>query len=156
MLIFDGADTLDGSFAGTGSPLGSGLMWSMPHRILRIVAGLIGLCAVGGFALGLISSNRGPSPDADEPAGAPAPLVAADAQPLDSEAPPAPEPRAQAKAEADETDSNAQAKVAAAEPEPQKAPPAKTPPVAPAAAPPADKVGDLIDAVTPPPEEPPH
>lgn len=127
-------------------------MSSMSRQTLQIVAALLLACAVGGFILGV----RG----APEPARLPgeggstaggAPLAATEATPLlDSvEAPkpaPAPEPekKEEAKTEAD-------AKTAAIKP-------AETPAPQPAApttpAPAEDRVGDLLDSVTPPPEAP--
>jgi len=130
--------------------------WTMPPRILQIVAVVIGLCAVAGFVGGLnASAGRGRLPGEAGPGGIGAALVAADARPvkvlppLPPPAPLAPDPEAEAKAKA------------AAEAEKLKLAQARTSEKAAAAkavepaAPPADKVGDLLDAVTPPPAEDP-
>jgi len=133
--------------------------WSMPPRVLQVVAGLIGLVALGSFTLGVVSApHRGRLPG--EPAGeGGAPVIqATEATPLSQErieGPPPPReltPEEKAKQEAEKKakeEEEAAAKLAAAAPPPTIAPP---PPAA--AAPPADRVGDLLDSVTPPPEEP--
>lgn len=126
-------------------------MWSMPRSVLRVVAGLIALCAAGGFTLGLLRAPPKPRlPGEGLTAAAGAPLTATDAEPL-IEAPDAPKPPPEP-AEEEKTEEK--------EPEPEAAPPADqimppAPAASPAAAPPADKVGEILE--TPPaPDEPPH
>ncbi|WP_309605939.1 hypothetical protein [Phenylobacterium sp.] len=133
----------------------------MPPLVLRIVAGLIGLVALGAFTLGIVNApQRGRLPG-EKPAAsgaAVAPIQATEATPLgqdriEGKPPPVPlteeeqaklEAAKQAKADADA------AKVAAA----GAAPAAVTPTVAPAAAPappPSAPPGE-----PPPQEEAPH
>ena len=60
------------------------MQWSMPHRVLQVVAGLIVLIAVSAFTLGVVNApQRGRMPG-EKVAGdaAAAPLAAADATPL--------------------------------------------------------------------------
>jgi len=85
------------------------MQWSMPHRVLQVVAGLIVLVAVSAFAMGVINApQRGRMPGEKAPgsAGA-APIAAAEATPLSQEriegAPPPREltPEEKEKAEAD-------------------------------------------------------
>jgi hypothetical protein len=60
------------------------MQWSMPHRVLQVVAGFIVLVAVGAFTLGVVnapSRGRMPGEKFAGQAGAPA-LVATDATPL--------------------------------------------------------------------------
>lgn len=143
-------------------------MWSMPRSVLKVVAVLIALCAVGGFVLGVRGAPEKARLPGEGPAGA-APgiqLQATDAKPLGDELPPPPAPVVTAKVEekkpeaktpqADPLDlaadqvapqtvaSATPAKPAPAKPAPQKAPPAAD-----------DRVGDLLDGITPPPEDPP-
>lgn len=127
------------------------MTWTMPRRVLQIVAVLIGLCAVGGFAMGLGSTPMRRAAPADEgPAGNAPPLVAADARPINTEEV-APPPEPEKPEEAPEEKKPV-----------EKAPaPVEKAPVnqveTPAPQPPADRVGDLLDAVTPPPsDDPPH
>jgi hypothetical protein len=129
-------------------------MWSMPRSVLRVVAVIIGLCAVGGFVLGLRGTPEQGHLPGETPRGASAQaLDAQDAKPLvDS----VPQPVAKAedkkkpedKKPVDPLDAQAQA----------LAPPTVAVPPPTAAKPkgPDDKVGDLLDAVSPPPEDPPH
>jgi len=133
--------------------------WSMPPRVLQVVAGLIGLLALGSFTLGIVSApQRGRLPG--EAAGdGNAPMIqATEATPLSQERiegpPPPPEltPEEKARLEAEKKAKEevaAQLAAAAA----AQVPTIVTPPPLPAA-PPADRVGDLLDSVTPPPEEP--
>jgi hypothetical protein len=137
------------------------MQWSMPPRVLQIVAGLIGLTAATSFTLGVLNApQRGRLPG-ERVEGSPAALIqATEATPLSQErieGPPPPpelteeekaklEAEKQAKAEAD-----AAAKLAAQTPTIR---PILTPP--PLAVPPPDRVGDVLDATMPPPDEPPH
>ena len=129
-------------------------MWSMPRSVLRFVAVILGLCAVGGFILGVRGApERARLPG--EAAGASAPIQASDAQPLEdlvltpSEL--APEPKKEEEKPA-ETAEQTPLPVEKA-PEPKVAPVLKAPPPPPAE---EDRVGDLIDGLTPPPEQPPY
>ncbi len=129
-------------------------MWSMPRSVLRFVAVILGLCAVGGFILGVRGApERARLPG--EAAGGGAPIQASDAQPLDdlvltpSEL--APEPKKEEEKPAEEAE-QAPAPVEKA-PEPKAAPAPKAPTSPP---PEEDRVGDLIDGLTPPPEQPPY
>jgi hypothetical protein len=134
------------------------MQWSMPRPVLQVVAALIGLIAIGSLALGIAtapSRGRLPGEKTASDSGA-APIDAAEATPLGEErieGPPPPTPltdEQKAKLAADKKakeEADADAKLAAAQP-------ATATPTAPTA--PADKVGDLLDSVTPPPDEPPH
>jgi hypothetical protein len=132
-------------------------MWTMPRSVLRVVAVILALCAVGGFVLGL----RGAPDRARLPGEAPgggAALQASEARPLDdlvltpSELPPQEEPKPEEKPE-EKTEEAAAPVEKPPEPLVKPAPALKTP-----APPPADedRVGDLIDGLTPPPEQPPY
>lgn len=127
-------------------------MWSMPRSVLRIVAGIIALCAVGGFVLGLQGApERGRLPGEVPQVGAATGVDAPDAKPLIDEMPPPPPPEEKKKPE-DEVKKDEVDPAAATLPVP--------PPVTTGAAKPPpteDRVGDLLDGVTPPPQEdPPH
>ena len=130
-------------------------MWSMPRSVLRFVAVILGLCAVGGFILGVRGApERARLPG--EAAGGGAPIQASDAQPLDdlvltpSEL--APEPKKEEEEKPAEETEQAAVPVEKA-PEPKAAPAPKAPTSPP---PEEDRVGDLIDGLTPPPEQPPY
>jgi hypothetical protein len=135
--------------------------WSMPPRALQVVAGLIGLIALSSFTLGIVTApQRGRLPGQADGAGAGPAIQATEATPLSQERiegpPPPPEltPEEKAKLEAEKKakdEAAAAAKLAAAEATPPIG--AVTPTPTPAT-PPADSVGDLLDSVTPPPEEP--
>jgi hypothetical protein len=139
------------------------MQWSMPHRALQVVAGLLGLTAVSAFALGVINApDRGRLPG-ERADGAQGPLIqATEATPLSQErieGPPEPvplTPEQQAKLDeekAAKAEAAAAARLAAAGVAPV-APPAAAP--AAPATPPQDRVGDLLENTPPPPEEPPH
>ena len=139
------------------------MQWSMPRPVLQVVAVLLGLIALGALSLGIASApSRGRLPGEGLPdTAAGAAIQATEATPLGDErieGPPPPKPLTEeekAKLEEEKKakeEAEAAAKLAAADAE--KALP--TPKAAPAQ-PPADRVGDLLDSVTPPPqEEPPH
>jgi hypothetical protein len=126
-------------------------MWSMPRSVLKVVAALIVLCAVAGFVLGLQGTPEKARLPGESPAGGVGTAVdAPDATPLVDETPPPPPPEEKKKPEdevkKEEVDPNAIAPLPV--PPPVTAPPAKAP---------DDKVGDLLDGVTPQPQEdPPH
>ncbi len=129
-------------------------MWSMPRSVLRFVAVILGLCAVGGFILGVRGApERARLPG--EAAGGGAPIQASDAQPLEdlvltpSEL--APEPKKEEEKPAEPTEQTPLPVEKA--PEPKAAPAPKAPATPP---PEEDRVGDLIDGLTPPPEQPPY
>ncbi|WP_340645702.1 hypothetical protein, partial [Phenylobacterium sp.] len=69
-------------------------MWSMPRSVLRVVAVIIGLCAVGGFVLGVRGAPEKARLPGEGPAGAASgiQLQATDAKPLGDEALAAPPP----------------------------------------------------------------
>jgi len=136
------------------------MQWSMPHRVLQVVAALIALVAVSAFTTGIINApSRGRLPGEKDAGGGTAPaLEATDATPLSQErieGPPPPVPltdEEKAKLEADKlakAEAAAAAKLAAVTP---SAPTAPATPVAPA----PDRVGDLLQNAVPAPEEPPH
>jgi hypothetical protein len=137
------------------------MQWSMPPRVLQVVAGLIGLTALSAFTLGIVnapSRGRLPGEGADGATGSL--LQATEATPLSQErieGPPEPvplTPEEQAKldeAKAAKAQAAAAARLAAAGVGP--APPSAT--AAPAAGPAPDRVGEILDN-SPPPEEPPH
>ena len=140
------------------------MQWSMPHRALQVVAGLLVLTAVTGFALGIINAQgRGRLPGERSDGTTGALIQATEATPLSQErieGPPEPTPlTAEEKARLDEekkakAEADAAAKLAAAGIKPAAAP---TPATATAPAAPApDRVGDLIESAPPAPEEPPH
>lgn len=125
-------------------------MWNMPKSVLRIVLAILIALAVTGFVMGIRSA---PEPSTlPEEAGAGQALPAREFQPLNTDPPPPPPPPAPE----EKTEETPPAKT---EPEKAPAPAEKTPPVVsppPApATPPDDTVGDLIDGLTPPPDQPP-
>lgn len=86
------------------------MQWTMPHRVLQIVAGLIALAAVSAFTMGIINApqrgGRLPGAKAGAVAGVATVIDAPDATPLNNERiegppPPTPEEIAQAKADAE-------------------------------------------------------
>ena len=76
-------------------------MWSMPRSVLRVVAVIIGLCAVGGFVLGVRGApEKARLPGEGAPgAAAGVQLQATDAKPLDDAALAPPPPVVVEKAE---------------------------------------------------------
>lgn len=127
-------------------------MWSMPENVLRLAAAGIGICGALGFVLGLNGASPRPRLPGEplEAASNGPPAPALDTQPISPEeiAPAAPTP--QEKAAADEAAKLAAAKLAAAQLEKAPKPVEITPPA-------VDKVGELLDAAAPPPDdEPPH
>jgi hypothetical protein len=132
-------------------------MWSMPRSVLQVVAVIIGICAVSGFVLGLRGApERARLPGESSLDGKA--LNATDATPLEPAfIPPPPEPELQ-KVEEEKPEEAAEPAVAPADK--QVADAAKAAAAAPrlAVPPPVqeDRVGDLIDGLTPPPEQPPY
>ena len=56
------------------------MQWSMPHRVLQVVAGLIGVAAVSAFTLGVVNAPmRGRLPGERAQAGAPGTVAAVEA-----------------------------------------------------------------------------
>ena len=115
------------------------MQWSMPHRVLQVVAGLIVLIALTAFTLGAINAlprGRLPGEKSDGDSSA-APLEATDATPLSQErieGPPPPAPltdEQKAKLDADKeakAEADAAAKLAADNTaRPSGAPPAAAP-----------------------------
>ena len=142
-------------------------MWSMPRSVLRVVAVIIGLCAVGGFVLGVRGAPEKARLPGEGPAGA-APgvqLQATDAKPLDDAALAPPPPVVVEKAEAEKkpdqkkpqadpldlaADQAAPVTVATVTPAKPASPKPSTP-----STPAEDRVGDLLDGITPA-DDPPH
>jgi hypothetical protein len=136
----------------------------MPHRVLQVVAGLIGVTAVSAFALGVINApDRGRLPGERSDGAQGALIQATEATPLSQErieGPPEPAPLTEeekAKQEADKkakAEADAAARLAAAGVAPVTPPVAAAPATPPAPQP--DRLGDLLENAAPPPEEPPH
>jgi hypothetical protein len=126
-------------------------MWSMPRSVLRVVAVIIALCALTGLVLGIQGApDRGRLPGETTRGNVGATVDAPDAKPLIEEIPPPPQEKKKPEDEMkkDEVDPDASATAPVA-------PPPSTPAAKPGAA--DDRVGDLLDGVTPPPQEdPPH
>jgi hypothetical protein len=134
------------------------MQWSMPHRVLQVVAGLIGLIAVSAFTLGVINApNRGRLPgektQSDMP-GAVAPVEATEAAPLSQERiegpAPAPELTPEEKAQQEA------AKLAKAQPDLTAKVPAASQPSAPPPPPPPTPTLQTSEPGAPPAEEAPH
>lgn len=94
------------------------MQWTMPHRVLQIVAGLIALAAVSSLVMGIINApqrgGRLPGAKVSGAAGPATVIEAPDATPLSNErieGPPQPTPEelAQAKAEAEAKAAEAEA-----------------------------------------------
>ena len=125
----------------------------MPRSVLRVVAVIVALCAVTGFVLGFQGApERGRLPGETAPGAGGAAVDAPDAKPLIADAPPPPPPEEKKKPEEEVKKEEVDPNAATTLPIP---PPAATPPGK--ASPQEDHVGDLLDGVTPPPQEdPPH
>lgn len=135
-------------------------MWSMPRSVLRVVAVIIGLCAVSGFVLGVRGApEKARLPGEGAPgAAAGVQLQATDAKPLDDTALAPPPPvveKVEEKKKPEEKKPAADPLDLAADQAPPVAVATVTPPKP--ATPPAaeDRVGDLLDGITPA-DEPPH
>lgn len=135
-------------------------MWSMPRSVLRVVAVIIGLCAVSGFVLGVRGAPEKARLPGEGPPGAAAgvQLQATDAKPLDDAALAPPPPVVDEKVEEEKkpeekkpaadpldlaADQAPPATVAAVTPAKPATPKSVTPPPA------EDRVGDLLDGITP-------
>jgi len=139
------------------------MQWSMPLRVQQVVAGLLGLTAVTAFTLGVINApDRGRLPGERADGASGALIQATEATPLSQErieGPPEPTPltpEQQAKLDAEKAakaEAAAEARLAAAGVKPATTP--TTTPTTPAA-PPQDRVGEILENAAPPPEEPPH
>jgi septal ring-binding cell division protein DamX len=134
----------------------------MPHRVLQVVATLIVLIAISAFTLGVVNApqrGRMPGEKVAGEAGA-APLAATDATPLSQdriegltstrELTPEEKEKAEADKEAKEEAAEAAKATAATEP------PGVIPPGTPSAPAAGDKVGEILQNVTPTQEEAPH
>ena len=133
-------------------------MWTMPRSVLKVVAVIIALCAVTGFVLGVRGAPEKARLPGEGPPGAvsAAQIQATDAKPLGMEplAPPPPPVRVEIKKAPDPKPAVDPLDLAADQaPAPIK-PPAPRPPVTPTGS--EDRVGDLLDGITPPPADPPH
>jgi hypothetical protein len=132
--------------------------WTMPPRVLQIVATLIGLAAIAAFVMGVLGTPQrgGRLPGQRLPGvAATAPIDAEDATPLADERIQGPPPAANDEAD---DEANAAANTAASQPPAAGAPaaantqPAPLPPIPPAAnATPPQTLGG-----PPAPDEPPH
>ncbi|OYU68750.1 MAG: hypothetical protein CFE28_01295 [Alphaproteobacteria bacterium PA2] len=131
-------------------------MWSMPRSILKVVAVIIAACAVTGLVLGFQGAPRkGRLPGESVKGESAEALTATDVQPLIEDIAPPPPPPEDKKAEEEKPEEADPA--LATTPETPAAPTPTPAKPAPKPAGPEDKVGDLLDGVTPPPqEEPPH
>jgi hypothetical protein len=135
------------------------MQWTMPPRVIQIVAGLLALISVGAFATGVINApQRGHLPGQRAESGAPqgtaAPVAATEATPLTQEriegTPPPPELTSEEKAKLDaDKAARAQAEAAAKAATATQAPP----PPAPVTPTPSLQVPE---PQTPAPEEAPH
>lgn len=140
-------------------------MWSMPRSVLKVVAVLIALCAVGGFVLGVRGAPEKARLPGEGPPGSvsAAQIQATEAKPLADEPlvpPVAPMVEEKPKVEEKKVPAPDRLDLAADQPPPQSVTvvaPAKNaapkPPATPSAA--EDRVGDLLDGITPPPVDPP-
>lgn len=131
-------------------------MWSMPRSILKVVAMIIAVCAVTGLVLGFQGAPRkGRLPGESVKGESAEALTATDVQPLIEDIAPPPPPPEDKKVEEEKPEEADPAQPTTQE-TPPPAPPTPAKP-APKPASPEDKVGDLLDGVTPPPQdEPPH
>jgi membrane protein involved in colicin uptake len=138
-------------------------MWNMPKSVLRIVALILAACAATGFIMGVRGApEQAPLPEEEAPAA-----PARQFQPLNTDPPPPPAPpektEEEKKAEAEKAAADKAAAEKAAADKAQAPAPADRPPSPPSTpAPPSpptssndDTVGDLIDGLTPPADQPP-
>jgi hypothetical protein len=129
-------------------------MWTMPRSVLRVVAIILAACAVGGFILGVRGAPERARLPGESPDGAPA-LQATDARPLDDLVLTPSEPEPEPVEVEDKPEEKAEEAPLVVPPPPVASPtPAPTTPTMPSSD--EDRVGDLIDGITPPPEQPPY
>ena len=143
-------------------------MWSMPLSVRKVVAVIVALCAITGFVMGFASVPEKSHLPGEGLPGSTAPVIdAMDAKPLESnEAPIVAKPAETAAPKTDEAkkDDAPDPLDAVADASKLTTSPAAGAPEKPAAKPGAkpagqaeDKVGDLLDGITPPPgDDPPH
>jgi hypothetical protein len=112
-------------------------MGNIPMPILRVVTGVLVLCAVAGFALGVSQtiSHHGPEEEAPIAGNLPANAVIKDAQPL--AAPPPPAPVAKAAKPAEDADDASDEAASPAAPAPKIPVPTEAAPGAPPGQPPS-------------------
>ena len=123
------------------------MQWSMPHRVLQVVAGLIVVIALGAFTMGIVNApqrGRMPGERAAGQSGA-APLAATEATPLSQDRIEGTAPRELTDEEKEKAEADKEAKQEAADAA-KAAAETTTPPGVVAVAPPS---------ITPPPAEPP-
>jgi hypothetical protein len=123
------------------------MQWSMPHRVLQVVATLIVLIALSAFTMGVVNApQRGRLPGEKAPGsqGA-APLAATDATPLSQERIEGTAPRELTGEEKEKAQAEKEARQEAADAAKAAA----------ATAPPGVVVPPPVSATTPPPSEPP-
>lgn len=140
-------------------------MWSMPLSVRKVVAVIVALCAIGGFVMGFASVPEKSHLPGEGLPGSNAPVIdAEDAKPLEPNEPQVvAKPAAVAKTDEAKKDEAPDPLDAVADAS-KLTPPLSTgaiekPAPKPGARPgPAeDRVGDLLDGITPPPgEDPPH
>jgi len=138
------------------------MQWSMPHRVLQVVAGLLVLTALSAFAMGIVNApqrGRMPGEKVEGSAGA-APLAATEATPLAQErieglAPRELTPEEKEKAQAEKEAREEAAEAARAEA--ATAPPGVSAPGTSPTTPPAgDKPAVIVPPIAPSPDEAPH
>ena len=133
-------------------------MWGMPLSTRKFVAVIIVACAVTGFVLGFQSVPPKAHLPGEGPAqaNAPAAVDALEALPLSTEPPPPPAPE-EKKAQDDKKTEEPDLLEAVADASKLNTPVAAEPSPAKGGAGQDDKVGDLLDVITPPPQDdPPH
>ncbi len=124
-------------------------MWSMPRSLLKIVAGVLAACALTGLVLGFQGAPRkGRLPGESVKGESAEALNATDVTPFVEDAPPPPpEEKAPEEVKKDEVDPAEGLPPDATAVQP-------TAPVKPAV---EDKVGEILEGATPPPQDdPPH
>lgn len=137
------------------------MQWSMPHRVLQVVATLIVLVALSAFTLGVVNApqrGRMPGEKVAGAAGA-APLAATDATPLSQDRIEGLTARELTPEEKEKAEADKEAKEEAAEAAKSAdatAPPGVAQPGTPSAPAASDKVGEILQNVTPAQEEAPH
>lgn len=141
------------------------MQWTMPHRVLQIVAGLIVLASVSAFTMGIINAPQrgGRLPGAKAgAAGVAAVIDAPDATPLSNErieGPPQPTPEELAQAKADAEAKAEEADAGNTDDDDDKAAAPSTAAAPPLLRPPPPVAGNATDQTLggpPAPDEPPH